>query len=220
MSVGTASFYTTLTKLLAISRHAKLKTIDYKTSIAFLIPSSIGVISSSIVINYYLEVYQGTETETTIQNVLYYVILVVIAFSIIVMLKEALFDKKQLVASNRSRFFFYFVALITGLIIGTTGVGGGVLIIPVLLFFFKLDPKRTIGSSILIALVLSFLASIVYTKGGNINFDIAFSMTMGSLLGIYLGGRTVKAISNKSLKIIVLITISFCCVLLLLLFLK
>ncbi len=224
VSVGTASFYTTLTKVLAMLRHAKIKTIDYQTSLAFLIPSSLGVVVSSILINYYLDLYRGTEREALIQNILYYIILAVIAFSIIVMLRETFLSKDETLTaknkSNKSKFLFYFIALLTGLIIGTTGVGGGVLIIPVLLFFFKLNPKQTVGSSILIALVLSFLTSIVYTKGGNINFQIAALMTLGSFLGIYLGGKTVKRISSKNLKIAVLSTISFCCLLLILLFFK
>ena len=88
-------------------------------------------------------------------------------------------------------------AFAVGLMMGLTGVGGGVLIAPLLMAAGGETPKRIVGASILIALALSALSAAVYAGGGQVNYELALWMTIGSLMATPLGSRLLRRVSEE-----------------------
>jgi uncharacterized membrane protein YfcA len=96
-----------------------------------------------------------------------------------------------------------------GLIIGTNGIGGGVLLLPVLNSYLGIGIKKAVGSSNVIALALSASTSFIYAKGGQSDIPTAFTLVVGSLLGVPLSTVLLKQLSEAKLY---LTTLSVICV--------
>jgi uncharacterized membrane protein YfcA len=90
---------------------------------------------------------------------------------------------------------------------GASGIGGGVLVVPVLIILLGLPPRQTVGTSIFIALFLSFLTALIYGKSGETDFGIAIVMTIGAWGGVYSGGKLITRLPERPLVITVAITV-------------
>jgi len=105
---------------------------------------------------------------------------------------------------------------IVGALIGATSIGGGVLIVPMLMILFGLEASRTVGSSIFIAVVLTLLTSLIYSKGGAVDWVTGLVMAVGSLVGVPFGSRLSVKMPDKLLQGIVIILIFIAAVMMLL----
>ena len=91
-------------------------------------------------------------------------------------------------------------AVIGGLI-ASTSVGSGILIVPLMIIIYRLTAVDTVGSSIFIALTLTFASSIIYASGSQLDLAIAVTMAAGSLAGVPLGVRLSRRIPERYLQI-------------------
>ena len=91
-------------------------------------------------------------------------------------------------------------AVIGGLI-ASTSVGSGILIVPLMIIIFRLTAVDTVGSSIFIALALTFTSSIIYAGSSQLDLAIAVTMAAGSLVGVPLGVRMSRRIPERYLQI-------------------
>lgn len=91
-------------------------------------------------------------------------------------------------------------AVIGGLI-ASTSVGSGILIVPLMIIIFRLTAVDTVGSSIFIALMLTFTSSIIYAGSSQLDLAIAVTMAAGSLVGVPLGVRLSRRIPERYLQI-------------------
>lgn len=208
-AVGTTSLYAFLTKISATFHHAKLKTIDWGTSIRFLV----GAIPANIVISLWIS-KQGAND--SFQHGLKLFIVGVVFFSVFLMIlnmvkqsRTALESEERSLADRitghallRNGLSVLMGAIVGGLI-GATSIGGGVLIVPILIILFNLPASRTVGSSIFIAVVLTLVTSIIYGKGGEMDKPTAIIMAVGSLAGVYYGSKLSTKIPEKLLQSIV-----------------
>lgn len=91
--------------------------------------------------------------------------------------------------------------LVVGLLTGFVGAGGGFLIIPALVMFADLPMKKAVGTSLMIISaksLLGFLGDVMR----NPNIDWAFLLTLSviSVVGIYIGSYLVRYVPEKKLK--------------------
>jgi len=87
----------------------------------------------------------------------------------------------------------------TGALIGVTGLGGGALIVPIFFILTSLSSKKIVGTSIAITLIASATTAIFYAKEGRVDYEIAIVITLGSIIGVFLAGKTIKTIDTKKL---------------------
>ena len=97
-----------------------------------------------------------------------------------------------------------------GILVGATSVGGGVVLVPILITVFHLSPSSTVGTSMLIAIVMAAVGSLTYLIRGNINLAVVIAMVIGSIPGVALGSRASVKVPHRMLKAILfaVITIS------------
>jgi uncharacterized membrane protein YfcA len=105
--------------------------------------------------------------------------------------------------------------VVAGGLVGATSIGGGVLIVPLLMVLFGLPARRTVGSSIFIAVVLTLLTSMVYSKGGAADIPTAGIMAVGSLIGVPLGSRLSTHMHDKLLESVMILLIGIVAVMML-----
>jgi uncharacterized membrane protein YfcA len=84
-----------------------------------------------------------------------------------------------------------------GAIIGATSVGGGVIVVPLLLGLFCLNSRETIGTSIVIAVVLTVITSVVYGAGGQIDLRTGLIMGAAAVPGTRFGAKCIKLLPER-----------------------
>ncbi|MCK4248838.1 MAG: sulfite exporter TauE/SafE family protein [Candidatus Omnitrophica bacterium] len=202
VSIGTASLYALLTKIYATFEHLKHKTVNLTTGIFFLI----GAIPTNIIVSYLINDYIKQTTDTLkiaqfqgcLKKGVIYILIISVVLLISQMIKSKKTDQKAL-----SKIGGIISGAVIGAVIGATSIGGGVLIIPLLIICFNLSAKETVGTSIFIAVILVFITSIIYGKGGQIDYWTSITMAAGSIPGVFWGSKLCVKISEKKLKLII-----------------
>ncbi len=219
VAVGTASLYSSLTKTYATYAHYRQRHIDMTLAwlcLAGAIPSNL---ITSIFINRTLADYAGDAAGyASFQRGLTYVIAGVMCLAVGLMLvnlrnqgrmakrgsAEPVNATVQTVEwRGGKRLAGVGIGAIMGVIVGATSIGAGVILVPLLILVFAIPAVRTVGTSIFITLVLTLLTAIVYGKGGEIDIRTALLMSLGSIAGVFIGGRVGKRLREESLQIVV-----------------
>ena len=212
MAVGTASLYSFLAKISATIHHARLKTIDWKLSLLFLA----GAVPANILMARWVA---GHGENQEFANALQHFITGMVFFCVAVMLWNLIRQIRNQKATGspsfdpvtqspmRRRLLGVAMGGVVGALIGATSIGGGVLIMPILMVLFGLQTSRTVGSSIFIALVLTMMTSVIYGKGGEVDWATALVMAAGSLIGVPLGSKLSVKIPDRILYSVVIVLV-------------
>ena len=91
------------------------------------------------------------------------------------------------------------IGALTGLINGLIGVGG-TLLVPALVHIIGTDRRIAHGTSLAIILPTSLVSIFIYGKAGAVPYHIAIIISIGGLLGGYIGARLLRKISVVWLK--------------------
>jgi uncharacterized membrane protein YfcA len=87
-----------------------------------------------------------------------------------------------------------------GVLTGMVGVGGGFLIVPALVLMSKVPMKQAVGTSLLIIAMKSAAGFYEYTNQVAVDYWFIAGFSVLAIVGIYLGSRWVKHISQQRLK--------------------
>lgn len=189
VAVGTASLYAAATKVVSGARHWRSGNVNGRLCLKFSVAAVPGLLISAKAVNYF-----ARDGGDEFQAMLEYLVAAAIALSLV----AAQFRGGQ-TGANR-RFALPAAAFAIGLVMGATGVGGGVLIVPALLLLSAESPKRVVGASVVIAVVLSALTAWVYGRGEQIEYALAGWLVIGSLPGIWLGEAVLRRSSEKAVR--------------------
>ena len=203
VAVGTTTLYAFLTKIMATFQHLRLKTIAWKISILFLIGAIPGTILSAFWVS-------SKGNNEVFKSYLEQIIIAVIFLSVVVMIFNIIYEKKKIYSQNLPKnnpLLLCTLGLICGGLVGATSIGGGILVIPILIILFKLNTKKAVGTSILVAFIMTFITSIIYGSRGELDPITSVIMAIGSLYGVQLGSKLSVKLPDLKLKIIVLILI-------------
>ncbi len=93
------------------------------------------------------------------------------------------------------------IGLSVGVLNGVFGAGGGSLFVPLAEKFLKMEEKKAHATAIPIILVLSAISSYLYIRKGFFDFNIWLYVSIGGLIGGFVGAKVLGEISKKWLKI-------------------
>ncbi|MEA2011999.1 MAG: sulfite exporter TauE/SafE family protein [Verrucomicrobiota bacterium] len=232
-AVGTASLYAALSRMYAFFEHYKLKTINFSIAFIFLSGALPGSILAAWTINKYINLNKGNgpKIESFQANLKTFIACMLILSVLMLLLqifktrkkKTAVLDQKNVAISkspsyskekisNKKKIFGAFLGLFVGGIMGATSMGA-VITIPLLILFFGLSSEKTVGTSILISVLLTLSATVIYGGNGQLNFQTALIMTIASLAGVFVGSRLAVKLPEKQLKLVVTCLIFFATIL-------
>ncbi|GLQ71777.1 sulfite exporter TauE/SafE family protein [Vibrio penaeicida] len=210
LSVGTASLIASLVKVNASIFHIKADNVDWCSVRGILlgaIPAGVGSAYAVIHLN------RHAEYNLLISNSVQILIVAVMFFALYLLVNKYLSIQKrnipQCSEKNRSLQRVVLSGGLCGLVIGTTGVGGGILLLPVLNSHLGISIKKSVGSSIVIALVLSSSTSFIYAQGGESDIPTALMLVLGSFVGVPIATSLLKQFSEAT---VYLVTLSVICV--------
>ena len=216
IAVGTASLYAFLTKCYAAFEHKRLGTLDKSATITFLsgaIPANVTV---AYLVNRYVRAVQTTDLANLEQFQKDLGILIAVSMLLSVAILALNMRSKPIgfggpsgqthvgPVSTGRMMARVFSGVVVGALMGATSVGGGILVFPALVVLFGLSANKAVGTSIIIALMLSLFTSVIYMGGGQIEYVTAVLMSVGSLAGVFVGSRLSARMPERPLQVIVI----------------
>ena len=92
--------------------------------------------------------------------------------------------------------------LIGGLFSGLTGVGGGAVMVPLLTGLLRLPQHLAHGTSLTIVIFIASAGLVGYWMTANVDWTTALGISVGSVVGAYLGARTMVRVPARALRMI------------------
>lgn len=204
VATGYSLFVVGSTALVGTLRNIKENQIDFKTAIAFAIPSIITVfmVRSLVIPNLPEVIFSIGSFKLT--NSLFIMLL----FAFIMLLAGWSMIKSKAIPSDTEIKKFdishYFTigtqAIGIGVLAGLVGAGGGFLIVPALVLLVKLPIKKAISTSLFIIAIQSLVGFLGDLKTLTIDWKFLLTFTAISIVGIFIGLALSKKISPKRLK--------------------
>ena len=196
MAVGTASVIASLVKVTAAGSHIAAKNVSWKEVIYILLGAiPVTLITAELIVSF----TQNPKYTNTVNSIVQILIISIMTFALCTMLLKLRKARNGSTATSRaepSKVKGIGSGAACGAIMASTGVGGGVLILPTLNSVLGVDIKRSVGSSIVIALVLSGISALKYSGGGQSDITTALVLVAGSFVGIPLAMKAVKKMSD------------------------
>ena len=93
------------------------------------------------------------------------------------------------------------IGAFAGVLGGALGIGGGLVMVPLLVSFFGLTQHQAQGTVITAMLPpVLLLAALQYYYAGNVKIQIAVFMSVGFVIGAFIGGKYVQGMPADQLK--------------------
>ncbi len=89
----------------------------------------------------------------------------------------------------------------TGLLNGLFGAGGGSVLVPLMEKFLRMKEHTSHATAIPVILIMSIVSSVLYLRRGYFDFNIWVFVSLGGLLGGFVGAKLLKKVPKKWLKI-------------------
>ena len=201
VAIGTDILHGAVFKSVGALRHRSLGTVQAKLSGWMLLGSApmslVGVAAATWIHHRYGD---GTES---IQGMALAVALV--AGGIGTLAKAALRRVGPItdpfVLRRRDRVAAVCIGLVGGFVVGLTSVGSGVFFGLTMLIVFPLRASKIVGTDILHAAALLWVAGIGHLVAGNVDLGTAGWLLLGSLPGILLSSRLAVSVPDRALRI-------------------
>lgn len=197
-------FIVGLTSLTGAMSYMKKGLVDYKTAVAFALPSfvSVYVVRRFLLVLIPDVVFRSgnfTLTKEIFIMVFFGVLMISAAFSMIRNKKYLDPADAETGHFNYSRIFLW--GFIVGAITGLVSVGGGFLIIPALVLFARVPIKMAVGTSLVIIAANAFIGfSGDLHNNQAMDWGFLFKFSVFSIIGIILGSNIARYIPAPRLK--------------------
>jgi uncharacterized membrane protein YfcA len=115
--------------------------------------------------------------------------------------KQVLGDDDRFDMVRRDRFAALAIGLVGGFIVGLTSVGSGVFFGLTMLFVFPLRAHKVVGTDILHAAALLYVAGFGHFAAGNVDMGAVGWLLIGSIPGVLIGSHYSVKLPDKVLRL-------------------
>lgn len=92
------------------------------------------------------------------------------------------------------------LGVFVGSLSGLVGIGGGVVLVPILLYIFNVPMHTAAGTSLSIVLPMSLVGAISHLQRGNVDVRLWILLSIGSVIGAWLGAHVGGLLPGLTLK--------------------
>jgi len=213
-AIGTGLLYAMLARIYGVYEHLRLGTVRKRTAFYIALGSVPAVLGTALVVTHLAKI-SGSKVDFALKIIISIVMLITWVIMLVNLLKSKKDGSETYYVPVEDfplwrKLFGVAAGAGIGILVGATSVGGGVILVPILITVFHLSPSNTVGTSMLIAIVMAAVGSLTYLIRGNINLAVAITMVIGSIPGVALGSRASVKVPHRILKAILfaVITIS------------
>ena len=116
-------------------------------------------------------------------------------------------DSKQKILSSKILFASSAISFFAGILSSFFGIGGGIVFVPLMIIGLGIAVKNATATSQLILLFSSASGMVVHTLLGHANFEYALLMSIGSVIGGFIGARLSLEIKETRLRLLIITVI-------------
>ncbi|QXM07399.1 sulfite exporter TauE/SafE family protein [Crassaminicella indica] len=90
-----------------------------------------------------------------------------------------------------------FIGIATGFINGLLGSGGGTIIVPTLERILKVETHKAHATAIAAIFPISLISAMIYIKNQNIEWNTTAYITVGGIVGGFIGAKLLNKFPSK-----------------------
>jgi len=98
---------------------------------------------------------------------------------------------------NKNLFISAVIGTVTGLANGLFGAGGGTVVVPCMERLLDVDAHKAHATAIAIILPLSVISAFIYLKGTDIDLKSILFVSVGGMIGGFIGAKLLNKIPSK-----------------------
>ena len=92
------------------------------------------------------------------------------------------------------------IGIAGGIGAGLIGIGGGIIMVPCMISFLGLSQHKAHATSLAAIAPLALISAIVYSSYGNLNIYLACLLSLGGVIGAYIGASLMPHVNAIILK--------------------
>lgn len=109
-------------------------------------------------------------------------------------------EREQVDMTPRRKAQAVAIGALLGLVLGLTSVGSGALIGLALILVFRLTPHRVVGTDVVHAAILLWVAGLAHLAAGNVDVALMINILAGSVPGVLIGTRLITRVPAAVLR--------------------
>jgi len=112
-----------------------------------------------------------------------------------VILSTKLYPRRKTLKKNKIKMLI--IGTVTGFINGLLGSGGGTIIVPTMERILKIETHKAHATAIAVIFPISFMSAMIYIKNQNIEWISTGYITLGGVIGGFIGAKLLSKFSSK-----------------------
>jgi uncharacterized membrane protein YfcA len=202
VAIGTDLAYGAVTKTVGGWRHLRQGTVDLRLCGWMAIGSVPGSIAGVAVISRLHDRYGKDLDDPLLAALAVALVLVAVAVLVRALFMPALVARERdtLELDRRGKTVAVSIGLVLGIVLGLTSVGSGALIGLALILVFRLTPKRVVGTDVVHAALLLYVAGFAHFVSGNVDFGLMANILVGSIPGVWIGTGLIARVPQAGLR--------------------
>ena len=207
VAIGTDILHGAIFKSFGAWRHRQLGTVNGRLMLWMLAGSApMSLIGVSVAT--WMQHRYGDSIETTQKEILGVALLICGLGFLIKALMKAHGDRGAFVLNRRGKITAICIGLIGGFVVGLTSVGSGTFFGLAMLIAFPIATATVVGTDILHAAALLWVAGAGHLIAGNVDLHATGSLLVGSIPGVLIGSHVMIRLPDRALRIALATTLS------------
>ena len=190
VAVGTDLAYAAITKTVGGFRHLTHGKVHKRMALWLAVGSCPGALTGVYVLNVLRDVYGDGFDDVLIVLIASALLLVGLLMLLRTMAISAQArEREHLYMETRHKVAAVALGLSVGFVLGVTSAGSGTLIAVGLIVGFRLSPHLVVGTDVVHAAILLWVASIAHLASGNVDLGLMVNILIGSIPGVWIGAN-------------------------------
>ena len=189
VAVGTDLAYAAVTKTVGGFRHLVKGKVHKRMALWLAVGSCPGALTGVYVLDLLRDAYGDGFDDLLIVLIASALLLVGLLMLLRALSLRDLHEREHLVMQTRHIVAAVLLGLSVGFVLGVTSAGSGTLIAVGLIMGFRLTPHLVVGTDVVHAAILLWVASIAHLISGNVDLALTGTILIGSIPGVWLGAH-------------------------------